>query len=278
MRCILLTPLKVRVCFKPLQTLRDHMLRPKDPIPDLQKSRLVYKIPCGHCSASYVGQTSRRLCQQLEHKRAIWLANFNSSALTKHVWSKEHPVDWSGVIVLSNASDTHTRLTQEAIFIRTIENTLNPFTGKAAILHHTSHGIDWMGKGAFLHHQQMAIYINSLDQKVYTNDEFTSYSWSLGPILTLNQVTKLYCLPLCQTITVWGPHSTAILQIPFTHMALCTFAITVDHDLKPHRGKGRPIETLNRKGCLWISLCCLVLVVCWMSKLAKTPTQWVWHM
>ena len=30
-------------------------------------------------------------------------------------------------------------------------------------------------------------------------------------------------------------------------MALCTFAITVGHDLKPHRGKGRPIETAKRK-------------------------------
>ena len=30
-------------------------------------------------------------------------------------------------------------------------------------------------------------------------------------------------------------------------MALCTFAITAGHDLKPHRGKGRPIETSNWK-------------------------------
>jgi hypothetical protein len=61
------------------------------------------------------------------HKRAMRRADFNSSALAEHVhaWSKYHPVDWSGATVLSNPSNTHTRLTQEAIFIRTIESTLN---------------------------------------------------------------------------------------------------------------------------------------------------------
>ena len=61
--------------------------------------------------------------------------DFNSSALAKHVWSKDHPVDWSGVKVLSNPSDTHTRLTQEAIFIRTIENTLNRDVDFFAMVH-----------------------------------------------------------------------------------------------------------------------------------------------
>jgi hypothetical protein len=78
----ILAPLRVRMCFKPLQTLTRESLalsRPKDPIPDLQKSSVVYKIPCACCPASYVGQTSRRLGQWLEeHKRQ---ADFNSSAL-----------------------------------------------------------------------------------------------------------------------------------------------------------------------------------------------------
>ena len=46
--------------------------RPKDVIPDMQKSGVVYKIPCASCPASYIGQTGRRLQQRLdEHKRAI---------------------------------------------------------------------------------------------------------------------------------------------------------------------------------------------------------------
>ena len=37
------------------------------------------------------------------------------------------------------------------------------------------------------------------------------------------------------------------LFAPFMHMALCTVAIAVGHDLKPQRSKGRSIETSNRK-------------------------------
>ena len=82
----------ILLCFA-FQTLRNPLSKPKDPIPDLQKLSVVYKIPCGHCSASYVGQTSHRLCQRLEeHKRAIRPADFNSSALAEHVWLKDHLV------------------------------------------------------------------------------------------------------------------------------------------------------------------------------------------
>ena len=91
--------LRVRVCFKPFQTLRTLLSRPKNTIPDLQKSSVVYKIPCAHCPASYVGQTSRRLCQRLEeHKRAVRAADFNSSALAEHAWMKNHPVNWSNPV------------------------------------------------------------------------------------------------------------------------------------------------------------------------------------
>ena len=56
-----LTPLKVRVCYKPHRTLRQLLSRPKDPIPDLKKSGVVYKVPCASCSASYIGQSGRKL-------------------------------------------------------------------------------------------------------------------------------------------------------------------------------------------------------------------------
>ena len=56
----ILAPLKVRICFKPFQTLRNLLSKRKDPIPDLEKSSVVYKIPCGHCSASYILVNSSR--------------------------------------------------------------------------------------------------------------------------------------------------------------------------------------------------------------------------
>ena len=76
------------------------------------------------CPKVYIGQIGRRLSQRLtEHKRAVMMADFNSSALAEHAWSAGHPVDWENTHVLSNCSDYHSRLFQEAIFIRSTSHT-----------------------------------------------------------------------------------------------------------------------------------------------------------
>ena len=50
----ILSPLGIRTCFKPHRTLRNYLVRPKDPVPsDLLKG----VIPCLDCSQRYVGQT-----------------------------------------------------------------------------------------------------------------------------------------------------------------------------------------------------------------------------
>ena len=74
---------------------------PKDPVPDLQRRDVVYKIPCAACSSSYIGQTGRKLSHRLdEHRHAVRQADFNSSALAEHAWTCDHAVDWSNVKVL----------------------------------------------------------------------------------------------------------------------------------------------------------------------------------
>ena len=109
-------------------------LRPSSSSCHTQKTRhlicndlgVVYRIHCSNCPASYIGQTKRRLHQQIEeHKRAIRQADFNSSALAEHAWNHSHPVNWSNIKVLSNPWDTTTRLVEEAVVIRRTENTLN---------------------------------------------------------------------------------------------------------------------------------------------------------
>ena len=60
MRRILVSS-QIKVCYKPYQNLRTLLSRPKDQVPDLQRSGVVYKIPCAVCSKAYIGQTGRRL-------------------------------------------------------------------------------------------------------------------------------------------------------------------------------------------------------------------------
>ena len=125
----ILTPLQIRVCYKPFQTFRQLLSRPKHRVPELQRSGVIYKIPCANCPMVYIGQTGRRLCQRLsEHKRAVRAADFNSSALAEHAWSAS-PVDWENTCVLSSCPDYHSRMIQEAIHIRSTNHTLNRDTG-----------------------------------------------------------------------------------------------------------------------------------------------------
>ena len=51
------TPLQIRVCFKPFLTLRQMLSKPKDQVPNLQQSGVVYSIHCACCPKVYIGQT-----------------------------------------------------------------------------------------------------------------------------------------------------------------------------------------------------------------------------
>ena len=64
----ILTPLGVRVSFRPNVTLRHLLVRPKDRIPENETTGVVYQVPCASCPATYVGQTGRRLDQRLREK------------------------------------------------------------------------------------------------------------------------------------------------------------------------------------------------------------------
>ena len=48
----ILTPFGVCVCFKPLRIIMQLLSQRKDGTPDLQRSGVVYKIPCANCPAS----------------------------------------------------------------------------------------------------------------------------------------------------------------------------------------------------------------------------------
>ena len=51
----------VAVHLKPYNNIRSHLVRPKDKVPKEDKPGVIYRIKCGECSASYVGETGRQL-------------------------------------------------------------------------------------------------------------------------------------------------------------------------------------------------------------------------
>ena len=80
----ILTPLGIKTAFKPVNTLRQLVVHPKDP-PKEDRAEVVYQIPCSDCPQSYIGQTGRTLGQRLkEHQRAVRDNHVATSALAEH--------------------------------------------------------------------------------------------------------------------------------------------------------------------------------------------------
>ena len=113
-----LTPLGVKVVFRPLRTLRQMLVRPKDPVPIEERKGVVYSIPCVECSSVYIGQTGRSLKQRIsEHHRALENGDVQMSALAEHVFRTGHAVDLSQSEVLDHHQHTTTRCMLESRYI-----------------------------------------------------------------------------------------------------------------------------------------------------------------
>ena len=62
-------------------------MKPKDPIPTLKKTGVVYRVPCKDCDVqyTYIGETGRALgTRRIEHERAVRLEKTEKSALAEH--------------------------------------------------------------------------------------------------------------------------------------------------------------------------------------------------
>ena len=59
----------VKVVFRPLQTLRQMLVCPKDPVTVEERKGVVHSIPCVECSSVYIGQTGRSLKQHVSERR-----------------------------------------------------------------------------------------------------------------------------------------------------------------------------------------------------------------
>ena len=111
--------LDIRVVHRPHTTLRQLLVRPKDRIPSMQNSGVVYSIPCSACPGVYIGQTGRLLGTRLtEHKAAVKFARTDVSAVAEHVWHHNHQMDFQSTTVLAREDNSQRRSLLESWFIQ----------------------------------------------------------------------------------------------------------------------------------------------------------------
>jgi len=98
----------------------------KDPLPNITRPNVVYKINCLECNASNVGQTKRTLNTRIsEHRNHIRRDSVQSSVITNHRLESGHDFDWDRVEVLDEELNFNKRLVSEMIHIKKQKQGLN---------------------------------------------------------------------------------------------------------------------------------------------------------
>nr|VZI38801.1 unnamed protein product [Spirometra erinaceieuropaei] len=80
----LLAPLGVGVAHRPEATIRRLIMKPKDPMPQLETSGVVYRIWCSCGQSNYVGETGRQLQMRMAEHAAAVRRNDASSQVAAH--------------------------------------------------------------------------------------------------------------------------------------------------------------------------------------------------
>jgi len=116
----------LKLAFHSLNKLSKYIKVHKDPLPNMQKKNVVYKICCKDCNASYVGQTGRLLKTRVsEHQNHIRRNTSTTSIITDHRMHSNHDFDWNKVEILDVERYYHKRLVSEMLHIKRQKNGLN---------------------------------------------------------------------------------------------------------------------------------------------------------
>ena len=131
-----LKKVNIKTCFRPHRNLSQLLVHPKDPVPPEQRRGVVYRIPCGSCDMTYVGQTGRTLDQRRkEHWRALVNCDTNLSALAEHALERDHAIAWGEATVLDCNKHVHQRCALESWHIRQQQEPMNRERGLLPIVY-----------------------------------------------------------------------------------------------------------------------------------------------
>ena len=122
---------RVRVFFKGTSTIKSLLMHPKDPIPDAQKTDIIYhwKCPANNCTADNIGETIRSLKERVSDHR-----NQTTSAIKNHHISAKHPkAELKDFTIIDRESNTLHHRAKEALHICIKDPSLNRNFGKVRI-------------------------------------------------------------------------------------------------------------------------------------------------
>ena len=122
---------RVRVFFKGTNTIKSLLMHPNNPIPDAQKTNIIYhwKCPADICTAEYIGETNRSLKERVsDHKNQT-----NSAIRNYHITTKHPKAELEDFTIIDRESNTLHSQVKEALHIHIKDPSLNRNIGKVRI-------------------------------------------------------------------------------------------------------------------------------------------------
>ncbi len=118
-----LNPYNVKIAHKPHSALRSNVVHVKDPIPTLQRRKVIF--PCSGCDKTYTGQTGRLLGTRLKEHRGSVRRHDTNSCLALHCLNTGHTFNWQDTRILESANSQRAREAIKAL--HSGEHSVNQF-------------------------------------------------------------------------------------------------------------------------------------------------------
>ena len=118
--------------FKPSNTLRQLLVKPKDPVDKESVVGLVYRIQCEECLASYIGETERSLKTRFnEHRRP----SSSNSKVARHIHMEQsdNTVKMDSTSILTTEARWFERGVKEAIYNKAMHQNLKRYCGRYSL-------------------------------------------------------------------------------------------------------------------------------------------------
>jgi len=124
----------ISMAMRPHTTIRSLLVHPKDKVSKEDTAECVYRIPCKNCQKVYIGETGRSLGVRMKelHWKKVELhegkkytrstrkqsqSEQNKSAITDHVNTENHIINWEEATIIGRESYRTTRWIREAVKI-----------------------------------------------------------------------------------------------------------------------------------------------------------------
>ena len=81
--------------------------KPKNIITIVERSDVVYKIPCYNCDMCYIGETSKQVKFRVEEHRKNITQHHQPSLIYQHIAQEHHDINWNNVSILNKHQNTY---------------------------------------------------------------------------------------------------------------------------------------------------------------------------